>query len=383
MREGVLFEITKDHLEKGLNGFPVGYCVTSHVDPLKGISYIGRPVAELSSRDPLEIMYLLFYGESGSANQLSGFRQEIAKRATFKKETLEQIRSLPVSGDPLDVFASSLFIAGILESKDDYIEDCLHVIAKLPEIAATVINIHAKWGETPSSCPDLDYIENFLAMLLPPLEKPKELISAMRLFHILNQDPGGGHLSAFVGKMTASGLQNMYGSLAASMASMSFQTKKMRDCLAFLENALNEIGDQPTQQEIIEWMQYRWEQKDPFLGFGHPVLRSEDSRAAACYQYCQKHFPHSPLVKIATLLRSAGVSFLKEKGRLDSHVNFDMISGVLLKCAGFPFPEYYPVLAGMSHCIGIAIQIMYERALAKEGQGAPVLRPAYLYKHRL
>ena len=32
----VLFEITKDNLETGLRGYPVGYCTTSTVDPLKG-----------------------------------------------------------------------------------------------------------------------------------------------------------------------------------------------------------------------------------------------------------------------------------------------------------------------------------------------------------
>ena len=32
----VLMEITKEHLETGMRGFPVGYCTTSHVDPLKG-----------------------------------------------------------------------------------------------------------------------------------------------------------------------------------------------------------------------------------------------------------------------------------------------------------------------------------------------------------
>ena len=42
-------------------------------------------------------------------------------------------------------------------------------------------------------------------------------------------------------------------------------------------------------------------------------------------------------------------------------------------------PEYYTVLFGMSRCIGIAIQIVYERQEARTGKGTPIIRPKYIY----
>ena len=58
----VLFEITKDQLETGLRGVPVGYCTTSTVDPMKGLFYAGRPVTELSAWRPEEVIYLIMFG---------------------------------------------------------------------------------------------------------------------------------------------------------------------------------------------------------------------------------------------------------------------------------------------------------------------------------
>ncbi len=165
MRDGVLFEITKDQLETGLRGVPVGYCVTSYVDPVKGLTYVGRPIAELSSRDPIEIIYLLYYGAPGSKEQLKKFQEDLNARSQCKPETLRHIESLPRAGHPMDVFAAALLIAGMYEGTDDYREDCLNVIAKLPQIAATVINSHAGWGVTPPSKPELGYMENFVHML--------------------------------------------------------------------------------------------------------------------------------------------------------------------------------------------------------------------------
>lgn len=386
MREGVLFEITKDHLETGLRGYPVGYCVTSHVDPQKGLSYIGRPVSDLAFRDPIEVIYLLYHGDAGSGSQVSKFYQDISQRSVCKEAILQHIKVLPHEGHPMDVFAAALLIAGMFEATGDYKEDCLNIIAKIPHIAATMINSHARWGDTPAPKPELGYMENFAHMLQIPGEKGPELIQALRLFTILSFDHGGGNLSTFVGKAVASGLENMYGSLAAAMTALAGPRhgKANQECLAFVEGVLKDVGEHATAADIEKLIRRKLEQKEVIIGFGHAVLRVEDPRASVCYQYCQKHFPKHPLVKIAHLLRTEGSRVLKENGKIsDPHPNIDAITGVMLTAAGFPYPEYYTVLFGLARCVGIAIQIMYERVYAREGKGTPIVRPSYLYKHRL
>ncbi len=40
----VIFEITEDLLDSGLRGFPVGYCTSSDVDPIKGLLMLKFPL---------------------------------------------------------------------------------------------------------------------------------------------------------------------------------------------------------------------------------------------------------------------------------------------------------------------------------------------------
>ena len=112
------------------------------------------------------------------------------------------------------------------------------------------------------------------------------------------------------------------------------------------------------------------------FGFGHAVLRVEDARATVCYDYCQKHFPTHPLVKIALLLRTEGTKVLKENPKIsDPYPNIDAITGSMLTAAGFPYPDYYTVLFGLSRSVGIAIQIVYERLEARDGKGTRLSAP--------
>jgi citrate synthase len=385
MREGVLFEITKDQLETGLRGVPVGYCVTSHVDPIKGLTYVGRPIAELRGKSPIEVIYLLYYGETGSAEQVAAFGEELKKRAACKEETIRHIEALPRMGDPMDLFAAALLVAGMVEETGDYREDCLNVIAKLPHIVAACMNAHAGWGETPRPDGSAGYMESFLQMLRAPVAKTEELKQTLRLFNILHFDHCGGNLSTFVGKAVASGLEGMYGSLAAAMTALAGPRHggANRDCLEFIQAVMKETGEAATEADVERLLRQKVAAKELIFGFGHAVLRVEDPRATVLYQYAERHFPHDPLIRIALHLRRCGPRVLKENPKISSpYPNVDAISGALLMAAGFPFPAYYTLLFGLSRCVGIAIQIVYERCEAKGGKGTPIIRPLYLYAPR-
>ena len=140
MADDVLFQITKEHLETGLRGFPCGYCTTSHVDPQKGLFYVGKPIADLVSHSAEEVIYLLYFGHIGSEKQIKTFFQELQKRATLSEAVIQDIEKLPKIGHPMQLFSAALLIAGMYEAKNDYKEDCLNLIAKLPHLVAAVIN---------------------------------------------------------------------------------------------------------------------------------------------------------------------------------------------------------------------------------------------------
>jgi citrate synthase len=386
MSEEVLFQITKDQLETGLRGYPCGYCTTSHVDPVKGLYYGDVPVSSLTHHTPEQVIYLLQHGKEGSTIEVEKFFSELKKRATLSKETIESIQKLPKKGHPMKLFSSALLLVGMLEGKNNYKEDCLDVIAKLPHIAATVINYHAGWGHTPNPKASLGYMESFAAMLNVPNVSSDRLVEAFELFNILHYDHGGGNLSAFVGKAVASGLEDMYGSLCSAMCALAGPRhgKANQDCLEFTQSMLEEVGNNATEQEVESAIRKRLESGKLVFGFGHAVLRVEDPRATVQYDYVMKKYPDHPLVKMSLLLRKVGPKVLKENPKISNpYPNVDAISGSLLTAVGFGFPSYYTVLFGLARCVGIAIQILYERQEARGGKGTPIVRPKYLYKKRI
>jgi citrate synthase len=261
----------------------------------------------------------------------------------------------------------------------------LNLIAKIPQIVAAVINYHAGWKSLQPSKPELGYIENFTQMLNVPRAHKEELIKAFKLFNILHYDHGGGNLSTFVGKAVASGLEDMYGSMAAAMNGLSGSKhgRANQDCLEFLELAVQDLGDDPTPKQVEEYVRKKLANKELVHGFGHAVLRVEDSRAAVLYEEVEKKYPKHPLVKMALLMRKEGSKVLQETPKITNpYPNVDAISGTYLTAAGFPYPEYYTVLFGLARVVGISMQIVYERCEAREGKGTPIIRPKYLFKDR-
>ncbi len=382
----VLFEITEEQLETGLRGYPVGYCITSKVDPEKGLFYMERPVEELSDLEPERVLYLLLEGKFDEGNGYEKFRQELKKRSKVNPKVIEYIQKLPRESHPMKLLVGALAILGTFEGTGNYEEDCLNAVAKIPEVVATIINYHAGWGKTPSSNPDLGYMENFAHMLLAPHIKDKKLfVDILKLFNILHYDHGGGNLSVFVGKAVASGLEDMYGSLAASMCALAGPRhgKANQDCLAFTKDVLKNVGEHATGDDVEKLIRHRLNNKELVYGFGHAVLRVEDPRAHVLFKFAQRHFANHPLIRISLLLRERGTKVLKENPKIQNpYPNVDAASGALLSAVGFDFPEYYTVLFGLSRIVGVARQIVYERIEAREGKGTPIVRPKYIYKAR-
>jgi citrate synthase len=379
----VLFEITKDNLETGLRGYPVGYCTTSSVDPMKGLFYVGRPVSEIDHWEPEQVIYLLYHGNEGTPEEVAQFSEGLRWRASCSRELIHQIEQLPRSGHPMKLFAAALLLAGIFEGKNQYREDCLNLIAKIPEIAATVINHHAGWGRTTPAQSNKGYMERFTQMLnLPEGGQSEQLHHVFKLFNILHYDHGGGNLSAFVGKAVASGLEDLYGSMSAAMCALAGPRhgKANQDCLIFVQQLIDELGEGATADQVEAALRQKLANHELIFGFGHAVLRVEDPRATLLYEFAQQYFPTHPLVKMAILLRQVGAKVLKENPKISNpYPNIDAISGILLTAAGFPYPDYFTVLFGLARVVGISRQIVYEREEARDGKGTPIVRPKYFF----
>ena len=379
----ILFEVTEDNLETGLRGIPVGYCTTSHVDPHEGLFYRGVKVEKLTRLSPEEVMHFLFEGSLDDKSKVASFAASLADLSEPDGHVLALIEKFPKNVHPMKQFSSALLMLSAGKERLDYREQALEIIAKLPKIVSSIINVGEGWKNKRDYDPSLGYIENFVAMLGIPTEDRTSLLDIMKLFHILHMDHGGGNLSTFVGKAVASGLEDMYGSIASAMCALEGPRhgRANQDCLHFVEEAAAAVGERPSPEEVEHFVRERLRAGGLIFGFGHAVLRVEDPRATIFYHYAEKNFPDHPLARMGLLLREAGIKVLKENPKVqDPYPNVDAISGVCLSLSGFDFPRYFTLLFGMSRLVGIARQIVYERLEAREGKGLPIVRPKYIYR---
>lgn len=371
----VLFQITRKHLNTGLRGFPVGTVRTSRVDPQEGVSYVGYSVKELAFLDPEAVVYLLFNKDLPNAEQLAAFKADLAARATLPAGVADAIAKLPKDGHPMEWLITGLMLTGMTGKTGDYKEDALNLIARAPEIVATVFRQRSGWGAPIASKPELGLIENFVHMLGVPGGDTEKLTALLRTFYVLHMDHGGGNLSTFTGKAVASGLADIYSSIAAGMAGLSGPRhgRANQDCLNFVRS----VGT--TDPDAIEQMvRDRLANKQLIFGFGHAVLRAEDPRATIQYELGQKICGDDPLFQTALALRERAVKVLKENPKVSNpYPNVDAVSGTLLNATGLTDSDYYTVLFGLSRIAGISAQIVDERLNFRNGKGVAIYRCGY------
>lgn len=380
MADDVLFEVKNEHLNTGLRGFPVGTCRTSKVDPIKGLSYVGYPIADLAFEEPEAIIYLLFHKTLPDAQQLADFKADLARRAVVDSRVIDLLKSLPKDGHPMEWLICGLMYLGMTGKTGDYREDGLNMIARSAELIANIFRIRSGWGEPIQSQPELGLVENFVNMMGVPGGDQDRLTKLLRVFYVLHMDHGGGNLSTFTGKAVASGLADQYSSLAAAMAALygPRHGRANQDCLEFVQ----EVGTSD-HAAIEKFVRDRLASGGLIYGFGHAVLRAEDPRAAIQYALGEELCPNDPLFRTAVAMREVVVRVLKENPKISNpYPNVDAVSGTLLNASGLTDSDFYTVLFGFSRIAGIAAQIVDERLVLRDGKGVAIYRCKYIAENQ-
>lgn len=380
MEDKILFEIKESHLNSGLRGFPVGTCGTSKVNPTEGLSYRGYPIKDLADRQPIEVIYLLLKGELPNKSELKAFNNKLLESYIDETSIINHLETLPKSGHPMNWFVSTLNYFGMLHNSKDWEKDALKVISNIPTLVARIYQVYSGWEYTQPK-PELGYMENFVHMISPP-KKQLQLHKLMNVFDILHFDHGGGNLSTFVGKAISSGHADMFESLIGAMCGLAgpLHGKANQVCFKFIQECHKEIGNPSDENVIYEYLENMLNNGKKIFGFGHAVLRVEDTRATIQYELGQEIAKDDPYFNLALKIRTVGTKLLSKQEKISNpYPNVDAVSGCLLNAMGLEDSDFYTVLFGMSRCIGIACQIYHDRVTARGGRGNPIVRPKYLY----
>ncbi|MEY4460750.1 MAG: hypothetical protein RL429_739 [Bacteroidota bacterium] len=393
--EDSLGEITVAQVYQGMRGMTALICETSKLDSQEGIRFRGYSIPELQAKlpkypggaEPLPegLFHLILMNELPDDDDVRRLSNSWARRAIVPQHVFKAIDALPLTAHPMTQFVVGImalrtetefgkaYARGI--SKSEYweytYEDAMNLIARLPRVAAYIYRRTYKNGDHIEPDPKLDWAGNFAHMLGYENEEFREL---MRLYMTIHSDHEGGNVSAHAVHLVGSALSDAYQSFAAGMNGLAGPLHGLanQEVIKWTLEMLEDLGTQePTKEQIADYVKRTLAGGKVVPGFGHAVLRKTDPRYMAQREFAQKHMPEDPLFKVVSNIFEVVPGILEATGKVKNpYPNVDAHSGQLLMHYGMVEYDFFTVLFGVSRSLGVLANLIWDRALAM-----PIERP--------
>lgn len=385
--DDVVDKVTVSQILGGMRGIKSLITDISYLDPNEGIRYRGYTLSEVFEKLPQAdggempcvegLLYLFLTGDIPTKEEAMEVGDEFRKRRILPRYVYEVIDTFPPNSHPMTIFSTAIlsmsresffnrkYRAGI--PKTDYweptYEDALNIIAKLPTIAAYIYAKLYRNGKHITSNPELDMAGNFAHMM--GIDKPYDDVS--RLHFIIHSDHESGNLSAHAGHLVASSLSDIYLSISAMINALAGPLHGLanQEVLRWLQALREKMGNgEPTEEELKQFVWDTLNSGQVIPGYGHAVLRKTDPRYSLQREFSLKHLPEDELFKYVNMLYKVVPPILKEHGKAKNPwPNVDAQSGIIQWHYGVREYEFYTVLFGIGRAIGVAANIVWDRAL--------------------
>lgn len=388
-------DVTIAQAYQGMRGITGLITETSLLDANEGIRFRGYSIPELRERlpkaeggeEPLPegLFFLMLTGELPSQENVDHISAVWARRSHVPNHVFDVIEAFPVSAHPMTQFTAAVlalqteskftkaYTEGISKKEYwDYVyEDAMTLIARLPRVAAYIYRRKYKNGEHIQPDGMLDWSGNFAHMMGYDDESFKEL---MRLYLVIHADHEGGNVSAHATHLVGSALSDPYLSFAAGMTGLAGPLHGLanQEVIRWIEEMCAELNsDQPTKEQIADYINRTLKAGKVVPGYGHAVLRKTDPRFSAQMEFAKKHCPNNPTVQTVWNVYEVAPPILESTGKIKNPwPNVDAHSGALLKNYGMMEEDFYTVLFGVSRALGVLASLCWDRAL-----GFPIERP--------
>jgi len=378
----------------GARGVKMMLWEPSVLDPVEGIRFRGYSIPQLrellpkgDGTEPLPegLFWLMLVNEIPTDEDVKWLTDQWTQRSNVPEHTFKALDSLAPDTHPMTQFVvaiSSMQSTGIFArryadgmSKGEYwrpvYEDVMNLIARLPRIAAYIYRRTYHKGDHIAPDISLDWAANFAHMLGNDSEDFKNL---MRLYLTIHADHEGGNASAHTTHLVNSTLSDPYLSFAAGMTALAGPLHGLanQEVVKWITNMLDALGtDEPTKEQIAEYVQGTLKAGKVIPGYGHAVLRRPDPRFMAQKVFAEEYLPDDKMVQVVWKVFEVVPPILQSLGKVKNPwPNVDAHSGALLMHYGIKEYSFYTVLFGVSRALGVLASICWSRAL-----GLPLERP--------
>ncbi len=388
-------EVTLSQVYQGMRGITGLVTETSLLDAQEGIRFRGYSIPELQEKlpkapgggEPLPegLFYLMLVGELPGEEEVAHITSVWQRRSHVPNYVFATIDALPISAHPMTMFVTGVmalqteshfakeYAKGI--NKKDYwnaiYDDSMDLIARLPRIAAYIYRRKYKNNEHIQPNGLLDWSGNLAHMMGFEDESFKEL---MRLYMTIHADHEGGNVSAHTTHLVGSALSDPFLSYAAGMNGLAGPLHGLanQEVIKWIFEMQEQLGtDDPTKEQIADYVQKTLTSGKVVPGYGHAVLRKTDPRFTAQMEFGKKHMPDDKLVNTVWKIYDTVPPILQSLGKIKNPwPNVDAHSGALLVHYGMVEYEFYTVLFAVSRALGVLASLCWDRAL-----GFPLERP--------
>lgn len=388
-------EVKLSQIYQGMRGITGLVSETSLLDPQKGIRFRGYTIPELREKlpksakgsEPLPegLFYLMLVGELPKPEDTAYITSILQRRSHVPSHVFETIDALPLTTHPMTMFVTGVmalqtesyftkaYAAGM--NKKDYwdttFDDVIILIARLPRIAAYIYRRKYKNNEHIQPNGLLDWAGNLAHMMGYNDHGFREL---MRLYMTIHADHEGGNVSAHTTHLVGSALSDPYLSYAAGMNGLAGPLHGLanQEVIKWVFEMQKELGtDEPTKEQIGDYVRKTLEGGKVVPGYGHAVLRKTDPRFIAQMDFGKKHLPDDKLVNTIWRIYETVPPILNKIGKIKNPwPNVDAHSGALLVHYGMVEYEFYTVLFAISRSLGVMASLLWDRIL-----GLPLERP--------
>ena len=195
----------------------------------------------------------------------------------------------------------------------------------------------------------------------------------MRLYVLVHCDHEGSNACALACRTAGSALADPYLALTAGWRALAGPIHGLasQTCIEFIDALRAELGDDPTDAQLADYVQRRIESGRVIPGFGHAVLRASDPRYELLRDFALTHFPDEPAIRITEGLRRVVPPLLLDTGKVSSpYPNVDGITGAVMQHYGLTDYRWLTVLFAACMSLGLLAQLVVSRGL-----GEPILHP--------
>ena len=341
-----------------------------------------------------ETAYLLLFGELPTKDQLTEFKNILAKNRRLPTNFVRDVIMKAPSKDIMNSLTKSVLTLSSYDDKvtdnslENVLKQCIMLISVFPMLA--VYGYHAY---NHYECDESFYIhrpddnlsaaENILRMLRPDKKYTDVEARVLDLALVLHMEHGGGNNSTFTTRVVTSAGSDTYSVIAAALSSLKGPKHgganiKVVEMMNDLKKNEKDITDEDEVRAYLRKLVRReaFDKRGLIYGMGHAVYSISDPRAVTFKQFVEllaneKH--QKKEFELYSMIERIAPEVIGEECAIYKGVsaNVDFYSGFVYNMLGIPMELFTPIFA-MARIVGWSAHRMEELINVDK-----IIRPAY------